>query len=73
LIRHRRDYEKLFVAMVDDLPLAPRTDRRVFRLTMLCALNGVLNWYRPGGDSPRDIAMKIVRMFRQQLDVSGAG
>jgi AcrR family transcriptional regulator len=70
LIRHRRDYEKRFAAIIDDLPLAPRTDRRVLRLTLLSALNGVLNWYRPGGDSPRAIAGKIVAMFRRQLDAS---
>lgn len=68
LIRHRRDYERLFAAIIDDLPLAPRTDRRVLRLTLLSALNGVLNWYRPGGDSPHAIAGKIVSMFRRQLD-----
>jgi AcrR family transcriptional regulator len=73
LIRHRREYERLFAAMIDDLPLAPRTDERVLRLTILGALNCGLNWYRPGGDTPAMIAGKIVGMFRRQLDVRGVG
>jgi TetR/AcrR family transcriptional regulator, cholesterol catabolism regulator len=68
LIEHRDVYEKLFVALIKDLPLPPRTDRRLVRLTVLGALNGVVNWYRPGGASPRSIAKKTVRLFRIQLD-----
>ena len=68
LIRHRDAYEKVFIDLVKDLPLPPRTDRRLVRLTVLGALNGVVNWYRPGGASPRSIAKKIIQLFRIQLD-----
>ena len=68
LVQNRDDYEKLFVDLIADLPLPPRTDRRLLRLTMLGALNGVVNWYRPGGASPASIARNIVKMFRLQLD-----
>ncbi len=68
LIRQRDRYERLFVSLVEALALAPRTDRRLLRLALLSALNGVLNWYRPGADSPRSIARKIVRLFRRGLD-----
>ena len=68
LIRQRDRYERLFVRLVEALALAPRSDRRLLRLTLLSALNGVLAWYRPGADSPRSIARKIVRLFRRGLD-----
>ncbi|MDP6705765.1 MAG: TetR/AcrR family transcriptional regulator [Alphaproteobacteria bacterium] len=68
LIRHRDRYESLFRTLIDDLPLPPRTDRRLLRLALLSTLNGVLSWYRPGGDSPRAIARKLVAMFRRPLD-----
>jgi TetR/AcrR family transcriptional regulator, cholesterol catabolism regulator len=68
LIQHRDSYEKIFVDLIAALPLPPRTDRQLLRLTMLGALNGVVNWYRPGGASPASIARKIVKLFRLQLD-----
>ncbi|MBT3700025.1 MAG: TetR/AcrR family transcriptional regulator [Alphaproteobacteria bacterium] len=68
LIRHRDVYEKIFVDLVKDLPLPPRTNRTLLRLTILGALNGVVNWYRPGAASPTAIAKKIVQMFRLPLD-----
>ena len=68
LIEHRDAYEKLYRDLVADLPLPPRTDRRLLRLTILGALNGVVNWYRPGGATPGAIAKKIIKLFRLQLD-----
>jgi AcrR family transcriptional regulator len=68
LIQHRDRYETLFIELIDDLPLPLRTDRKVLRLTILSALNGVASWYRPGDVSPENIALKIVGMFRLQLD-----
>ena len=72
LIRHRDRYEALFIELVDDLPLPMRTDRKVLRLTILSALNGVASWYRPGGANPDKIAGKIINMFRLQLDTGAA-
>ena len=71
LIRHRDRYEVLFTGLIKDLPLPPRTDRKVFRLTFLSALNGVASWYRRGDMSPKKIAAKIVALFRKQLDPDG--
>ncbi len=68
LIRHRDSYEKVFIRLIKELPLPPRTDRRMFRLAVLGALNFVVSWYRPGGATPKAIARKIIRMFRRQMD-----
>jgi TetR/AcrR family transcriptional regulator, cholesterol catabolism regulator len=68
LVRHRDVYEKIFVELVKDLPLPPRTNRTLLRLTILGALNGVVNWYRPGATSPAAIAKKIIQMFRLPMD-----
>ncbi len=68
LIRHRDAYEKVFIRLIKALPLPPRTDRRMFRLAVLGALNFVVSWYRPGGATPKAIARKIVGMFRRQMD-----
>ena len=72
LIKHRDRYEKMFITLVNDLPLPAKTDRKLLRLTLLGSLNGVANWYRPGGAAPSKIASMIVDMFRLQLD-TGAG
>jgi TetR/AcrR family transcriptional regulator, cholesterol catabolism regulator len=68
LVRHRDVYEKIFHDLIRALPLPPRTDRRLLRLTVLGALNGVVYWYRPGGAKPAAIAKKIIRLFRAPLD-----
>jgi AcrR family transcriptional regulator len=68
LIKHRDRYETLFIDLVGDLPLPTTIDRKIFRLTLLGALNSVASWYRPGGATPKKIAKKIVDMFRLQLE-----
>ena len=69
LVRHRDQYEALFAGLVQDLPLPPEVDRKLFRLTLLGALNGVPSWYRPGGIAPESIAVAMIAMFRNQLDI----
>jgi AcrR family transcriptional regulator len=64
LVAKRDQFEQLFVRMVDDLPLDPGIDRRVYRLSLLTLLNNVSLWYRPGRLSPADIGGQIVRIFR---------
>ena len=61
----REGYEAIFRGLVEALPLAPRTDRQLFRLTLLGALNWSTTWYRPsGGRAPEDIARRVVGLLR---------
>lgn len=64
LIRERDRYEKLFVELTDAVDLPLGTKRRYFRLGLLGALNGALNWYQPGRDSPATVARHIFSLFR---------
>jgi AcrR family transcriptional regulator len=68
LIRQRDTYERLFVELVDALPLPRGTNRRYLRLALLGSLNWALTWYRAGGDSPTVIARRIVDLYRSPLD-----
>jgi AcrR family transcriptional regulator len=64
LIAKRDQFERLFVELVDALPLAPGIDRRIYRLSLLTLLNNVGAWYRPGGLSPAEIGRQITAIFR---------
>ena len=66
LVRLRDDYERLFVELVQALPLARGTDRRTLRLMLLGALNWSQTWYHPGRDNPRAIARHFVGLLRDQ-------
>ncbi|HSD54556.1 MAG TPA: TetR/AcrR family transcriptional regulator [Burkholderiales bacterium] len=68
LVKRRDEYEQLFVALVQALPLARGVDRRSVRLMLLGALNWSQTWYHPGRDSPRTIARRFVALLRSQLD-----
>jgi AcrR family transcriptional regulator len=68
LTRHRDEYEALFADLVERLPLRPDIDRKVLRLTLLSALNGVPSWYHEGTISPSAIAIQTVGFFRNRLD-----
>jgi len=69
MIAQRDRYEVEFRRLVEALPLAPDTDRHVFRLALLGSLNWAWNWYRPdGGMPPGAIARTVVRLFREPLD-----
>jgi len=47
------------------LPLPAATDRSLWRLQLLGALNWTPTWYRPGGDkAPADIARAMVAALR---------
>lgn len=63
LVVLRDRYERRFVELVDALPLAAWTDRTLWRLHLLGALNGTATWYRPGGKSPAAIARGLVSML----------
>jgi AcrR family transcriptional regulator len=68
LVKRRDEYERLFVDLVQALPLARSVDRRSLRLMLLGALNWSQTWYHPGRDSPRTIARRFVSLLREQLD-----
>ena len=68
LIKLRDEYERLFVELVQALPLAREVDRRSLRLMLLGALNWSQTWYHPGHDTPQTIAKRFVQLLRKQLD-----
>jgi AcrR family transcriptional regulator len=64
LVTMRDGYEKRFVDLVADLPLAAGTDRTIWRLQLLGALNWTPTWYRPGKKSPAMIGRSLVASLR---------
>lgn len=60
----RERYEQIFRRLVGDLGLPRATDRSLFRLALLGAVNWARVWYRKGRKNPRDIARAIIRIFR---------
>ncbi|MDX1376191.1 MAG: TetR/AcrR family transcriptional regulator [Burkholderiales bacterium] len=72
LKRLRATYEGVFRELVDALPLAAGADRRTLRLMLLGALNWTRFWYREGGgDTPRTIARRMLRLLRERQDARG--
>jgi AcrR family transcriptional regulator len=67
LVRQRDAYERLFVELVQALPLARSVDRRSLRLMLLGALNWSQTWFHPGRDSPRTIARRFVALLRERI------
>lgn len=70
LVAHRDAYEAIFRDLVAALDLPARVDRRIYRLSLLGALNGARLWYRPGGLSPAEIAEQIFAIFDQRVSPS---
>jgi AcrR family transcriptional regulator len=64
LVTLRDGYEKRFVELVAALPLSATTDRSLWRLQLLGALNWTPTWYRPGGKTPAEIARAMVAALR---------
>jgi len=70
-LRAQRDaYEERFHRLVDALPLPEDTDRRLFRLMLLGALNWATLWYQPAPDrrSAAEIGTAFVSMLRLPSD-----
>lgn len=63
LVRERDRYERVFGQLSDAVELASGINRRYFRLGLLGALNGALNWYQPGKDSPAAVAKQLFALF----------
>lgn len=59
----RDDYDQLFRRLIEDLDLPRGTDRSLFRLALLGALNWTHVWYRPGKKTPRQIAAQLMAML----------
>ncbi|MFA7669489.1 MAG: TetR/AcrR family transcriptional regulator [Burkholderiaceae bacterium] len=65
----REDYEQVFRAAVDHLPLMKSTDRHVLRLMLIGSLNWTALWFNPQGrDSPRALARKFVGLIKETQD-----
>lgn len=61
----RKTYENLFRELIEDLPVAPDTDRSLLRLFLLGGMNWACLWYRRGIRSPEEIADIMLDMVRQ--------
>jgi AcrR family transcriptional regulator len=68
LVRLRDDYERRWVELVQNLPVARGVDRRSLRLMLLGALNWTQTWYHRGRDSPRTIAKRFVQLLQAPLE-----
>jgi AcrR family transcriptional regulator len=63
LVKERDRYERVFEELTDSVDLPSGVKRRYFRLGLLGALNGALNWYQPGRDSPAVVARHLFALF----------
>jgi AcrR family transcriptional regulator len=64
LVALRDGYERRFVELVAALPLLPGTDRSLWRLHLLGALNWTPTWYRAGGKPPAAIVRALAASWR---------
>ena len=68
LVALRDRHERIFVTLIDALPLPPRTPRTTLRLLLLGALNWTPTWYRSGGSaSPQRIARGYLQLLKERL------
>ena len=67
----RDDYDQLFRQLIEDLELPRGTDRSLFRLALLGALNWTHVWYRPGKKTPREIAAQLMAMLSAKCSTAG--
>ena len=64
LEKDRKKYDQIFRQLVADLDLPSSTNRSIFRLALLGALNWTLIWYKPGKATPQTIARDLIQIFR---------
>ena len=62
----RERYEGVFRRLIAELDLPRGTDRSLFRLALLGALNWSLVWYKAGKRTPREIARRLMVLFRAE-------
>ena len=68
VIALRDEYEKIFIGLIDDLPLRKGIDRRYLRLTLIGALSWSLFWFKKERDTPATIAKQILSMLRAGIE-----
>jgi TetR/AcrR family transcriptional regulator, cholesterol catabolism regulator len=68
VIALRDQYEKIFIGLIDDLPLRKGLDRRYLRLTVIGALSWSLFWFKKERDTPATIAKQILSMLRAGIE-----
>jgi AcrR family transcriptional regulator len=68
VISLRDEYEKIFIDLIDDLPLRPKVDKRYLRLSLIGALSWSLFWFKKDRDTPASIAKQILIMLRTGVD-----
>lgn len=67
LIEIRDSYDKLFVDLIEDIPLPTDIDKGLLRLSLLGSLNWSSSWYRPGGQTPAQIGEFFVHILKEKL------
>ncbi len=66
LVELRNQYDDFIASLIKALPLKPGTDRGVFHLMLMGALNWSPIWFSPDGRlTPRAIARNFVEFLRQ--------
>jgi TetR/AcrR family transcriptional regulator, cholesterol catabolism regulator len=68
VIALRDEYEKIFIGLIDDLPLRKGVDRRYLRLTVIGALSWSLFWFKKERDTPAAIAKQMLSMIRAGIE-----
>jgi len=66
----RDTYERRLAAAIEDLPLDPQVDPKMLRFLLLGAANWSQTWYRPGADTPADIARHFLAIVRHPVEAS---
>jgi AcrR family transcriptional regulator len=65
LVALRDSYEIVFKDLIAALPLPAGIDRRIFRLGLLGSMNWAIAWYDPSGETPANIARKLLKTIRR--------
>jgi TetR/AcrR family transcriptional regulator, cholesterol catabolism regulator len=68
VIALRDEYEKMFIGLIDDLPLRKGVDRRYLRLAVIGALSWSLFWFKKERDTPAAIAKQMLSMLRAGIE-----
>jgi len=68
VIALRDEYEKIFIGLIDDLPLRKGIDRRYFRLSLIGSLSWALFWFKKERDTPAAIAKQMLAMLRAGVE-----
>ena len=65
MLELRDRYESHFIQIINQLPLARGTNRRLLRLMLLGALNSTRGWYREGDKSAKVIGRSFVKLLKE--------